>query len=273
MWEVLDIGIMPLELKIYIGILAVIIGLVFGSFLNCVAIRLINEESIIMGRSHCPSCNHTLGTLDLIPILSWIFLNGRCRYCQSKISPKYPISELVSAILVLGVIFKIGLGLILVKWLVFIWILFTISLVDFEAYIIPDSLIILGILNRIVFAFTSSNIKTELMSSLIGGLIMAVPITLIVLLFEKIMNKEAMGGGDLKLFFMVGIYFSWSVNLFILIVSCLLGILFGVIQLRISKFNSDAKIFPFGPAISLGSFIGLMCGKELVNIYLSFIYV
>ncbi|MDD7254218.1 MAG: prepilin peptidase, partial [Firmicutes bacterium] len=92
----------------YVIVLAVVLGAVFGSFLNCMAWRMVHHESVLKGRSHCASCGHPLKAADLVPVFSYLFLKGKCRYCGEKISPRYMAAELVSAALWLGCVFRYG---------------------------------------------------------------------------------------------------------------------------------------------------------------------
>lgn len=125
----------------YVLVLAIVLGAVFGSFLNCMAWRMVHHESVWKGRSHCATCGHPLKAADLVPVFSYLFLKGKCRYCGEKISPRYMIAELVSAGLWTACVLRFGLGWETVRAVALICVLFTLSLVDLESWRIPNSLI------------------------------------------------------------------------------------------------------------------------------------
>ncbi|NLJ69872.1 MAG: prepilin peptidase [Clostridiaceae bacterium] len=244
---------------------AFLLGITMGSFLNCVAMRVLSGEPIARGRSHCMSCGHKLGVLDLIPLFSWLFLRGKCRYCGSKISARYPLSELVLGIVYVVILAKYDLTLKTLELVVLYSILLCVTLCDLDKHIIPDRFIVVGIINRIIFILLSGNILEELKLSVIGAFSVSLPLLILSLILDKILKKDTMGGGDIKLFFMAGMYFAWPVNLLVLFMSAIIGILFGI--LAKSKKNEENQI-PFGPAISVGYFLGMLVGSELINLYL-----
>lgn len=252
-------------ITVYLCALAVVAGLCMGSFLNCLAIRLVNGESIAKGRSHCMKCGHVLGFKDLIPVVSFLCLKGKCRYCGEKMSPRYLISELISGVVFLLLLLKYDVSVEFVKFLLLACVLLCISFADLESYIIPDCLIIAGLVIRVVFILTEGNIAKDALTALIGGLSISLPVLIIVLVAEKILKKEAMGGGDIKLLFMAGTFFDWKVNILALIAACFAGIVAG----SISKNKEEGKLIPFGPAISFGYFFAMLCGKEIISAYLS----
>lgn len=234
-----------------------------GSFLNCVSMRVLSGEPVARGRSHCMSCGHRLGVPDLVPLFSWLFLKGKCRYCASKISTRYPLSELISGIAYVLILAKYDLTLRTLEFIVLCSILLCITLCDLDEYIIPDRFIIIGIINRVIFILLSGNIFEELKLSLIGAFSVSLPLLILSLILDKILKKDTMGGGDIKLFFMAGMYFAWYVNILVLFMSAIIGIFFGIL----SKKNEENQI-PFGPAISAGYFAGMLVGSELINLYL-----
>ena len=250
----------------YACFLAVLLGLVAGSFLNCAAIRLVTGEKISRGRSHCMSCGHVLSAADLVPLFSWLFLKGKCRYCGEKVSARYPLSELISAVVFTALLFRFDISLRLVEFLALSAVLLCISFADLEGYIIPDILIIIGLVIRVIFIVLSEQPGPEALQSLIGALSISLPLLLIVLVAEKIMKKEAMGGGDIKLFFMAGSFFNWKENLLAAIFACIIGIVLGAAAM---KKRGESKPFPFGPAISAGFFLCMLCGREIVNAYMA----
>lgn len=247
-------------LTVYILVVAGIFGAVFGSFINCMAYRIAHGESVLKGRSHCAVCGHPLRALDLVPIFSYLFLRGRCRYCKEKISPRYMAVELLTALAFILTVWRFDLSLQALWICVLACILLALSLVDLETYTIPDRFIIAGILWYFGVLLFTEDWKGELLSALAGGLSIGVGMLLLSLLFDKVTGKESLGGGDIKLFFMTGLYLGPWVGLFNLILSCIIGIGFVLFM--------GQKRIPFGPAISLAVFISLLVGNDIVNWYL-----
>lgn len=242
---------------------AVLLGAVTGSFLNCLAIRLAVGERVT-GRSHCCSCGHELSGQDLVPLISYMLLGGKCRYCHAKIPLRYPLTELGCALIFVSLLFRFNLSSELLQFTLLFSVLFCASLADLQAYIIPNPLVIVGIAFRIPFIFLSPAPGREALSALLGGLSVALPLLLLVLLADKVMKKETMGGGDIKLFFMTGLYFDWKVNLFLLLCSCLIGIAFAALCGK-----GKGKQIPFGPSIACAAWTAAICGERAVAAYLA----
>ena len=241
-------------LLIYCLILAFILGSVFGSFLNCVTDRIINHEKWWTGRSKCDSCGHVLSILDLFPVFSYLFLKGKCRYCGAKLSINYVLSETVLGVLFLGYIIIHGtIDLVLLRDLGLIACLYGLSLSDLKSYEIPNGFIIFGIIWWLIFSFS--------LDGLVSGVVISGSILIITLIMEKILKKEAMGGGDIKLFFMVSLYLGLSVGLFNIILACVIGILFVLIGKK--------NMIPFGPSISIATYVSMLVGSQVVNMYIS----
>jgi len=176
-------------------------------------------------------------------------------------------AEIISALRFAVIVYKYGFSMRCIECLLFACILLAISFADLEDYLIPDRFIIAGVIIRIVFILLSGNIKTELISALIGGFAVAIALLLIVIVFEKIIKKDAMGGGDIKLIFMTGLYLGWQRNILCIMVACVIGIVFGLIYQR--NKDEDSKVFPFGPSIALAAWLVYMFGNEIIGFYLS----
>ncbi len=239
-----------------------LIGITMGSFLNCAAMRVLSGEPIAKGRSHCMSCGHKLGVLDLVPLFSWLLLRRKCRYCGSEISARYPLSELALGLVYVLILAKYDLTLRTLELIVLCSLLLCVTLCDLDQHIIPDRFIVIGIINRIIFILLSGNILEEFKLSLIGAFSVSLPLLVLSLILDKILKKDTMGGGDIKLFFMAGMYFVWSVNVLVLFMSAIIGILFGILI----KKNEEKQI-PFGPAVSVGYFLGMLGGSEFIDLY------
>ncbi len=258
----------------YIITLTAVLGAVMGSFTNCMALRIAHDEDFVHGHSHCTTCGHKLSARDLVPVFSWLAMNGKCRYCGKKISARYPITEILTGIAFVAILLRYDLSLDTLQFLVLTVILLAVALVDLDIAIIPDSFIVAGILNCLAFAvikgIKNGNVFSNAVKAIINGLIIAVPLFIIVLIMDKVLKKESMGGGDIKLFFMISMYFNWKYNLFTIFLSCILGIIFTIIFSNIKAGdNENPMAFPFGPSISAGAFISMLAAKQILNLYLS----
>ena len=251
-------------ITIYILTLAFVLGSVFGSFVNCMAWRMVNGENVFKGRSHCTHCGHVLGAMDLVPVFSYLFLKGRCRYCGEKVSPRYVITEVLSGILSLLIVLRFDVSVKAVSYLILYFILLGLSLIDLETMEIPDGFIIAGIVNwlaGIIFEYGfGKNLLTEAWHGLAGGLGIAGFILVLSLIFDMVTDKNSMGGGDIKLFFMTTLYLGFGKGFYALILACLIGI--------IAALASKQNRIPFGPCISVAVIMGLLTGDWVLNLYL-----
>ena len=183
--------------------------------------------------------------------------------CGAKLSVSHVVAEIASGAAFLLIIFKYDISLQALEMLIFAVILLASSFADLQGYIIPDRFIAAGIILRIPFFFFLPEWKTSLIDSLIGGFAVGGGLLLLVLLYEKIRKIEAMGGGDLKLLFVTGLYLGWAKNILCLLLACIIGIIFAIIMQR-----SD-KAFPWGPSICAAAIITVMIGDTLINAYMS----
>lgn len=250
-----------------IAILA-IFGLILGSFYNVCIYRISKKESIVFPPSHCPKCNHPLSPRDLIPVLSYILLKGRCRYCKDKISIRYPLVEIITALTMVLFYFKYGFTGSLLAYSILGSILIIISFIDIDKQIIPDVLVVIGI---VVGLFASMlGFTVRLMDALLGLLLGGGILLIIGLASLLILKKEGMGGGDIKLMGMIGLFLGWKKTLLALVISIYLG---GIISLFLilSKKKQLGQAIPFGPFISLGSLISLVWDVPILSWYLAYL--
>lgn len=340
----------------YILIFAFLFGAVFGSYIDCVAWRLVHHERVARGRSHCDVCGHALGAGDLIPIVSYLRSGGRCRYCGAKFSAESTWVELALGLAFAAIVYKFDVSFVALRYLGLLVILMGLSLVDQKTLLIPDRFHVAGILwwlltllliactqgrgltealsitgtrlplanapglqdglGRILLAaaglpsgsavpagvslvtsasaslvnsasaavanaasaapagaslatgasatFTADIPFTQwLLTDLKWGLVSAFGVGLLMLLislaFDKLTGKESLGGGDIKLLFMTGLYMRPGVTLFNLMLSCFVG-LFIALGLKKDK-------IPFGPSISIAVFLSILFGSEFVAWY------
>lgn len=247
--------------------MAVLLGAVMGSFLHCMGWRIAHDEPFWKGRSHCPKCGHTLGPGELIPIFSWVFQKGRCRSCGAPISVRYPLSELLFAAITLSCLLKFDLTVLCLRNWIFFCCLFCLSVVDLEIFIIPDGCLIISVLAWLAALPFSFPGWREVGMSVLAGLLTGGGLLAVSLVMDHILKKDTMGGGDIKLFAVVGLYLGMISTLFALILSCILGLVFVGIQSRVKK--SEDGHLPFGPSIAAAAWIMMMFGSSLTGWYLS----
>lgn len=251
--------------RTYVLVMSFILGTIMASFLTCQADRIANKKDWIKGRSCCDSCGHELHAGDLIPIVSYLKNKGKCKYCGSKIPKSCLYGELLLGVLFVGIVNEYGLTIYALRNLILTCVLFGLSIVDLMKFEIPDGYIITGI---VAWLITSLLIPLpflmQLKHGLLGGFVISGFMLLITLIFEHIAKKEGMGGGDIKLFFMVGLYLGLPVSLLNLILACFIGLIF-VLLLKQSK-------IPFGPSISIATYISLLYGDAIVLWYLSLFF-
>lgn len=265
---------------ILILIFIFILGTIAGSFINCLVWRIKQEESIL-GRSYCPKCKHTLGFFDLFPIFSFAFLKGRCRYCKEKISWQYPVVEILTGLAFVFVYHYTGFDLLTFNFqnikfyeLIFRWLLSMLLLVafiyDLKYFIIPDgvtfSAIALTLLWIIVGFFTGYYTEMQVLSFLFTGLASA--LFLFCLWFFS--QGRAMGFGDVKLAFLLGLFLGYPVIIPTLFVSFFIGALMGITLIFLRKKKMKSEV-PFGPFLVIGAFTGLAWGQDMINWYFSFL--
>ena len=249
---------------IYCCVLAFALGAVFGSFLNCAAWRIAHGESFLRGRSHCTACGHALGARDLVPILSWLFQRGRCRYCGAKISVRYPLTELAFAVLTVLCLLRFDLTVLCLRNWIFLCCLFCLSLVDLECLTIPDGCLLTAVGAWVLALPFLKPGWAEILRHVLAGLAFGGGILLVSILMDKLLGKESLGGGDVKLFAVVGLYLGFVSTLFCVMLSCVFGLLFALLLNRGGK----GRAIPFGPSISAAAAFMLLYGQGLVQWYL-----
>jgi len=240
-----------------------IIGIIIGSFLNVVIYRLPKNKSIVSPPSSCGSCGHRLSALDLVPVVSYIFLEGKCRHCGERISIRYPLVELLTGGLFALLFWRFGLSFDFVRFAVLSCILVSAAFIDIDHRIIPDKLNLFGIVTGLVFIFLpdSLTIKNALLGLVVGGGL---------LLLVAVISRGAMGGGDIKLFAVIGLFLGLEKTIVALFLTFLLGGIAGIILVA-TKIKSRKDYIPFGPFIGIGAFIAIMWYNQLIIYYLKFL--
>ncbi|MCH3960592.1 MAG: prepilin peptidase [Solobacterium sp.] len=249
---------------VYLFVIGGFLGAVFGSFITCQADRIIGGEDWKKGRSHCDACGHVLSIGDLVPIFSYLFHHGKCSYCGAKLSKKYLITEILMACAFMGIMWHAWA----LTWQIPLeWgmtcALLGLSLVDLAKYEIPDGYLIFGavwwLLGMGVEALLGVNTLPQIKNGAIGAVCLGGGILVISLIMDKVLKKESMGGGDIKLLFVAGLYLGALNGLFSLMLACFIGLVF-VLVLKKDK-------IPFGPSISIAVYLGFTIIPYIVAWY------
>lgn len=247
---------------IFLYIYILLFALLLGSFFNVVGLRVPNNQSIVAPRSACPNCRHQLTAVELIPVFSYLFQKGKCKSCKTPISPIYPFVEIMTAIL-------FTISPLLVGWskeLIISWTLISLFMIifvsDVHYMIIPDKVLIF-----FFFVFLVERIFIPLSpwwDSLVGA-----SVGFTILLLIAYLSKGGMGGGDIKLFALLGFVLGWKLVLLSFFLSTLSGSILGGIGMLTGKVKRG-KPFPFGPSIIIGTLIAYFFGDKLIHWYLHF---
>lgn len=246
-----------------------IVGMIFGSFFNVCIYRIPEKQSIINPPSHCPNCNTRLKPIDLIPVLSYLMCGRKCRYCKEKISSRYAIVEILTGVLFLLVYNKYWLNIETIYYLVLLSLLIIITFIDIDYLIIPDGILILGAVFSVIFNLIFKIITIK--ESLLGAVVCGGGVLALVYLIEFIVKKEVMGGGDIKLFAMIGLFFGIKNSLLIALVSVYIGAIYGIATVIISKIKKEKynSMIPYGPFISIAALVVMLYGDRLISWYLN----
>ena len=252
-------------MDIFWGVVSFVFGAVIGSFLNVCIWRIPEEKSIVFPSSHCPKCGQSIRPWDNIPIMSWLLLRGRCRDCGEPISLRYPLVELLTALLSLAIFWLYGPSLQYLAGFLFAAVLIVITFIDFDHQIIPDAISLPGI--PVFFLLGWLVMGVPLWESLIGILVGGGFLYLIAVGYELLTKREGMGGGDIKLLAMIGAFLGWKSLFFVVFMSSILGAAVGVVLILIK--GKDMKYaVPFGPFLSAAAVMYLFVGKELTHLAL-----
>lgn len=242
--------------------LVVIFGLVIGSFLNVCICRIANEESIAFPPSHCTNCGYELKAKDLIPVLSYIFLGGKCRSCKEKISIQYPIVEILNAILYVAIYLKFGFTLNLFKFCLLASLLIVIGTIDLQTKNVYNSTIIFGVVSGLIFLGLEW-LETRVIpwNYITGAFIGFLVIYLIVIL------TQGMGEGDIDIALICGLFLGIKGILVTLFISIVLGglVATGILILKLKDKKAEIA---FGPYLAIGGLIACLYGNSIIDFYL-----
>ena len=267
--------------------LACVLGLIVGSFLNVLIHRLpkmmqaeweaqcaeLRNESapasprynLMVPRSACPHCHHPITATENIPVLSWLLLRGKCSACHTRISPRYPVIELLTGFLTVAVVWKFGPTWQAVGGCIFVWTLIALACIDFDTSLLPDSLTLPLLWLGLIFNLASS--FTSLPEAVIGAIAGYLILWSIFWLFKLTTGKEGMGYGDFKLLAAIGAWLGWQLLPVTLLLSSVVGALVGIAMIVLIQHDRRVPI-PFGPYLAGGGLVALFFGDQLTRMYL-----
>jgi leader peptidase (prepilin peptidase)/N-methyltransferase len=272
-------------------VLAAVLGLLVGSFLNVVIHRLpkmmeaewteqcaaLNEAetlveppraryNLMTPRSACPHCQHAISALENIPVLSWLLLGGKCSNCKIRISPRYALVEVLTALLSAAVAWKFGWSWQTCGGLLFTWTLLALAFIDLDTTLLPDSLTLPLVWLGLLFNLNANFV--DLPHAVIGAMAGYLILWSIYWLFKLATGKEGMGYGDFKLLAALGAWLGWELLPVTIVLSSLVGALAGIAMIVFIKHDRRIPI-PFGPYLAGGGLVALFFGSALNHAYLA----
>ncbi len=248
-------------MDIFLSIYLFVFGLIFGSFFNVVGIRTAEKQSIVTPRSHCPSCQYELSATELIPVVSYVLQKGRCKSCQASISPKYPMFEFVTACLFAIAPIAVGWSTELIVALLLISLVMIVSISDLHKMLIS---------NRVLLFFAMAIFIVRLFVPMspwwdpYAGALLGFGLLFLI----AIVSKGGMGGGDIKLFAVLGLFLGVKGVLLTLFLAAFLGMLFGF-GLVVTRKLKRKQPLPFAPFIGLAALISYVYGADFLEFYFS----
>jgi len=269
--------------------LAVVVGLMVGSFLNVVIHRLprmlerqwraecadftgttppppAERFNLVVPRSTCPKCGHRITAIENIPIASYIALGGKCSACRAPISPRYPVVEAVSGLLAGYIAWRYGFSTAMFGSLVFAWAMIALACIDLDTFYLPDSITLpllwLGLL------LNTSAVFTDLRSAVVGAAAGYLALWTVYWAYKLATGKEGMGYGDFKLLAAIGAWLGWKMLPLTILISSFIGAAVGLCLIAFARQGRNVPI-PFGPYLAIAGLIALFWGEPLTRQYLN----
>ncbi|MFA6251910.1 MAG: prepilin peptidase [Candidatus Paceibacterota bacterium] len=253
-------------------------GLFIGSFLNCIACRIFLEEDFVLKNSYCPNCKHKLSALDLVPVFSFLLLKGKCRYCKDKISWQYPLVEIATALVFALIYNYLGFNLFgffngYQLWnLIYLWVIFSLLIIAFlydaRHYLIPDRITFSGIVVSLCWIAFSFYFKTFNAGDVLSFIYSSVFASLFFFCLWFFSKGKAMGFGDVKLVFLMGLILGFPNIIVALFFAFALGAIIGLILIMRGSKKMKSQV-PFGPYLIAGTLFALLYGPQAINWYWS----
>jgi leader peptidase (prepilin peptidase) / N-methyltransferase len=266
-------------------------GLIIGSFLNVCILRIPADKSIVRPASSCPKCGKAIAAYDNIPVLSWLLLRGKCRYCKAKISAMYPAVELLTGLLFLGCYLVFGMTVNALKWAVFAAMLVVLTITDLRERILPDEVNFFGLGAGLVFSFFTKpfdgtalwlanrwfefpppQMALSFADAALGALAGSGLLWIVAEGYFRLRGREGMGLGDVKMMAAVGAFLGLKRTMMTVLAGSLLGSVIGILLIAISKKGRDYEL-PFGTFLGAGALLVVFFGTPALHWYESFLAV
>ena len=245
--------------------LVALVGAVIGSFLNVCIHRLPRDQSVVRPASACPACGRRLAWHDNVPLLSYLFLRGRCRSCRAPISVRYPIVEALTAAMFAAAWWHFGPGLLLVARLLFGSALIALFAIDLEHYLLPNAITLPGILVGFGFSFVT---EPGWASSLAGIVIGGGSLYALARTYYLLRREEGLGMGDVKMLAMIGAFLGWQLTIMALLMASLAGSIIGL-AIVATRRGGMKHALPFGTFLAVGAVLAVISGSSLLDWYVS----
>ncbi len=292
-----DVAALLAENTAVFAVVVFLFGLMVGSFLNVVIHRLpimmerenhaacreiLGEDpesdtspyNLVHPRSACPHCGHKIGALENVPVLSYLVLRGKCAGCGAKISPRYPVIELVAAVMSAIVALRFGFGWTALAGIALTWALIALSMIDFDHQLLPDSitlpLVWAGLLLSLFHGApgTDGPLFVTPTAAIVGGAAGYLSLWSVYQLFKLATGKEGMGYGDFKLLAALGAWLGWTMLPLVVLLSAVVGAVVGIGLIVLAGRGRQVPI-PFGPYLAMAGWVAMLWGDQIVGAYLS----
>ena len=222
--------------------------------------------NLLTPASRCPHCGHRISALENIPVLSYLVLRGRCRGCSARISPRYPVIELVTAVLSVITVMHFGFTLQAVAALAFTWMMIPLCMIDYDTQLLPDTMTLpllwVGLLLSLGTVFVDSQ------TSIIGAVAGYLTLWSVYHIFRLLTGKEGMGYGDFKLLGAIGAWVGWQALPVVILFSSVVGAVTGIVLIA-AKSHDRGQPIPFGPFLACAGWITLLWGQDILDFYLN----
>jgi leader peptidase (prepilin peptidase)/N-methyltransferase len=226
--------------------------------------------NLVLPRSRCPQCGHGIRAVENLPVVSYLFLRGRCSECGARISPRYPLIELATAIASLVVALRFGFGIEAVAGIVFTWALIALSMIDVDHQLLPDAITLpllwLGLLLSLFTVNSASVLFIGPEAAIVGAAAGYLVLWSVYHLFRLLTGKEGMGYGDFKLLAAIGAWLGWEVLPMVVFLSALVGAVIGIAQIVFGGRTREQPI-PYGPYLAAAGWIAMLWGQQLTDLY------
>jgi len=250
-----------------IYVFVALFGISIGSFLNVLIYRLPRNMPFFLNRSICPNCQKNLNWYHNIPILAFLFLRGKCAFCSTRISWRYPVIEAINGLFYLYFYWQFGLSHQFLIFSILSSALLAIFFIDIEFQIIPDAITLPGIILGLALSWLPGGIG--IINAVIGMLVGGGALYLMALLGDWIFKKESMGGGDIKMSAMLGAFLGWKQIFLIFICSSVVGLLVSLVLMVFSKKLRQSRVVPFGPFLAIAAAVAMLYGRQIIDFYIN----